>query len=142
MKKNIFLFFFVLVTSFSFGQIMPPYNCNVISLSNPNNISDSIITDPDSVQLTDVEFVFVISLADVSNTDSVFIKLESNNVILFDSFILPNNITNSPVSVTAYSNTFHISLGSYSNLNNYLIEYFLKDNNGISSVISSYPDSD
>ena len=73
---------------------MPPYNCNVISLSNPNNISDSIITDPDSVQLTDVEFVFVISLADVSNTDSVFIKLESNNVILFDSFILPNNITN------------------------------------------------
>jgi hypothetical protein len=56
MKKNIFLFFFVLVTSFSFGQIMAPYNCNVISLSNPNNISDSTITDPDSVQLTDVEF--------------------------------------------------------------------------------------
>ena len=63
--------------------------------------------------------------------------------VLFDSFILPNDSSNSPTIFTLTSNNLSISLGSYSNLSdNYSIETFLTDNNGINSAVSKYPNVD
>lgn len=142
MKKIFLSLIFILSTLFSFSQeIMPPYNLQVALLS--NEVNDSIANDSillDTIQMSEVEVVLTFSLLDVTTTDSVFIKLVSNNITLLDSFLLPNNLTNSELPCTIFVNSLQVPLGNYSNLSNYTIECYLRDNNGVISSISTFPD--
>lgn len=142
MKKVFFLLIFIFSTLFSFSQeVMPPYNLEVALLS--NEVNDTIINDSilfDTLQIIEAEVVLTFSLLDVAVTDSVFVKLISDNITLLDAFVLPNNLTNSELSFTAFGNTIQVPLGSYSNLNSYTIECYLRDNNGVVSSISTFPD--
>ena len=56
------------------------------------------------------------------------------------SFLLPNNLTNSELPCTIFVNSLQVPLGNYSNLSNYTIECYLRDNNGVISSISTFPD--
>lgn len=145
MKKALILSIFIFFAQNIFGQIYPPYNLEAILI--PQNTSpqtDSLLTlDEDSLIITDVEIIFVVSTVDITNVDSVFIKLSSTTSnILMESYLLPNNITNSDIPFQIYANTIHASLGVYSNLDNFTIECYLKDFNGNTSSIQTYPTPD